>query len=172
MACCQRKRALSACSARTRTAGGAECGNNTTLKKQPALPSPSFHPCPACPTARAQLSSPARPHPQAGGSAALEALLAREAEEARPEFLRQREKYHYYYEWMRGRLAQHCPGLPEPVVKKALGVDADELNMILDYPAAIRKKVGFMAPSLPHTRAWTPFHASDCFLTFEGCPWP
>ena len=43
-------------------------------------------------------------HPQAGGAAGLEAHLAAEAEASKPEYLRQRPKYYYYYEWMKKRI--------------------------------------------------------------------
>jgi hypothetical protein len=47
---------------------------------------------------------------QAGGAAGLEAALRAELLAARPEFLRQRPKYYYYYEWMRKRItAQVLP---------------------------------------------------------------
>eukprot|EP00887_Chlorella_sp_A99_P005594 scaffold1.g5594.t1 len=46
----------------------------------------------------------------AGGAAGLEALLAHEAEEATPEFLRQRPKYYYYNQWMRKRIGGQARG--------------------------------------------------------------
>ena len=42
---------------------------------------------------------------QGGGAAGLLAHLAAEREAARPEFLRQRPKYYYYYEWMKKRIS-------------------------------------------------------------------
>ena len=81
---------------------------------------------------------------QAGGSAKLEALLAHVAEEATPEFLRQRPKYYYYNLWMRERIAEHCGGeLPEPVVLKMLDMDAGELDLILKYPTAAKQQASF-----------------------------
>ena len=78
---------------------------------------------------------------QAGGSAKLEALLAHDAEEATPEFLRQRPKYYYYNQWMRERIAEHCGReLPEPVVLKMLDMEAGELDLILNYPTAAQQQ--------------------------------
>jgi hypothetical protein len=46
---------------------------------------------------------------QARGSAGLEAYLASKKEDAKPEFLKQRPKYYYYYEWTKKRIgAQVC----------------------------------------------------------------
>ncbi len=73
---------------------------------------------------------------QAGGAAALQTLLADALEEAKPEFLKQRPKYYYYNQWMRGRLAAACPALPEPVVLKMLDMEAGELDLVLQYPQA------------------------------------
>jgi len=82
--------------------------------------------------------------PQAGGSAKLEALLAHDAEEATPEFLRQRPKYYYYNLWMRERIVEHCGGeLPEPVVLKMLDMEAGELDLILNYPTAAKQQARF-----------------------------
>ena len=79
---------------------------------------------------------------QAGGSAKLEAMLAHDAEEATPEFLRQRPKYYYYHLWMRDRIAEHCGrDLPEPVVLKMLDMEAGELDLVLNYPRAAQQQV-------------------------------
>lgn len=79
---------------------------------------------------------------QAGGAAALQALLAGEAEEAKPEFLKDRPKYHYYNQWMRQRLAAAAPlALPEPVILKLLEMDAGELDLLLQYPSAATSQV-------------------------------
>ena len=86
---------------------------------------------------------------QAGGSQDLESLLAHEAEEATPEFLRQRPKYYYYNQWMRDRIAEHCGcDLPEPVIVKMLDMEAGELDLILTYPTAAQQQVCRGRPAL------------------------
>ena len=35
-----------------------------------------------------------------------------------------RPKYYYFYEWMRERIGEHYPKLPEPVMDKLLAMDA------------------------------------------------
>jgi hypothetical protein len=70
------------------------------------------------------------------GPEALEAALAAEREAARPEFLRRRPKYYYYFEWARKRLAARHPDLPEEVVDKFLSMDASELDLLLQFPGA------------------------------------
>eukprot|EP00958_Prasinococcus_capsulatus_P002084 scaffold188_cov429-Prasinococcus_capsulatus_cf.AAC.13 len=55
-----------------------------------------------------------------------------------PEYLRPREKYSYYYEWMRERIYEHYPNLPEVVMQKLLKHDAHELDLLLQYPKAIK----------------------------------
>jgi hypothetical protein len=95
---------------------------------------------PACERAAEALERLSRRVPQehaaAGGAAALDDALASERERARPEFLRRRPKYYYYYEWMRRRLGERHPELPAPVVDKLLTMDANELDLLLQYPAA------------------------------------
>ncbi|GAB4818861.1 hypothetical protein N2152v2_005907 [Parachlorella kessleri] len=78
---------------------------------------------------------------QERGSAGLEALLAAEKEERLPEFLRKRPKYYYYYEWMRKRIHEQYPELPEPVMDKLLTMEATELDLILQYPQATQQTV-------------------------------
>ena len=93
---------------------------------------------------------------QAGGSAQLEKLLAHNAEEAKPEFLRQRPKYYYYNQWMRDRIAEHCGrDLPEPIVVKMLDMEAGELDLILNYPKAAQQQVRPDKPSDPDCRPGT-----------------
>ena len=43
-----------------------------------------------------------------------------------PEYVRPRPKYYYFYEWMRERIGEHYPSLPEPVMDKLLATDAGE----------------------------------------------
>ena len=72
-----------------------------------------------------------------GADAAVDALdRARWA--AAPEYIRPRPKYYHLFEWMRERVEAACPGLPEPVMDKLLAMDADELDLLLKYPRAIR----------------------------------
>ncbi|PSC70912.1 Tetratricopeptide repeat [Micractinium conductrix] len=78
---------------------------------------------------------------QAGGAAGLEAHLAAEKEQATPEYRRNRPKYYYYYEWMKKRIGAQYPALPEPVMDKLLALEANELDMVLQYPAATRMTV-------------------------------
>lgn len=82
-----------------------------------------------------------RPFLQAGGSNALQELLKREEEEALPEFKRVRPKYHYYYNWMRERVAHSCGQLPPPIMEKLIRIDATELDMLLTYPNGIQQQV-------------------------------
>ena len=74
---------------------------------------------------------------ESGADAAVDALdRARWA--AAPEYVRPRPKYYHLFEWMRERVEATCPGLPEPVMDKLLAMDADELDLLLKYPRAIR----------------------------------
>jgi hypothetical protein len=57
---------------------------------------------------------------QAAGAAGLELWLAAEAERRVPEYKKAWPKYHYYYEWMRERVAAACGALPAPVLDKLL----------------------------------------------------
>ncbi|KAK9830094.1 hypothetical protein WJX72_009753 [[Myrmecia] bisecta] len=77
---------------------------------------------------------------QEGGSARLLGWLAAEKERNTPEFLKQRPKYYYYFEWMKERINAHCPGLPAPVMDKLLTMDAGELDLILTHKRAIQEK--------------------------------
>ena len=72
-----------------------------------------------------------------GADAAVDALESREVAAA-PEYIRPRPKYYHLFEWMRERVEAACPGLPEPVMDKLLAMDADELDLLLKYPRAIR----------------------------------
>ena len=55
--------------------------------------------------------------------------------------MRPRSKYYYFYEWMRERISDHFPHLPEPIMDKLLAMDAGELDLLLRYPKAIRGQV-------------------------------
>jgi hypothetical protein len=51
------------------------------------------------------------------------------------------EKYHYYKAWMAGRIEAACGPLPSPVAAKLLDGDANDLDLMLQHPAAIRAQV-------------------------------
>ena len=55
-----------------------------------------------------------------------------------PEYIRPRPKYYYFYEMMKARIYEHYPELPQPVMDKLLSLDAGELDLLLQYPRAIR----------------------------------
>ena len=73
-----------------------------------------------------------------GGAKGLQEWLDNEHEQSKPEYLRKRPKYYYYYEWMRRRIEEHCPALPEPVVDKLLTMDSNELDLLLQHEKAIK----------------------------------
>ncbi|KDD73349.1 hypothetical protein H632_c2265p0, partial [Helicosporidium sp. ATCC 50920] len=123
-----------------------------TDESQQAAPSAStpFSASRACVSAQLKRLSRRVPEPCAGAmararssraslSAAIEGVFKARFVAGIPEFKRQRPKYYYYYEWMRKRLGEHCPGLPEPVVDKFLTLEAGELDLVLQYPAAARR---------------------------------
>ena len=84
---------------------------------------------------------------QVSGIVGLQDKLAAEAEEAKPEFLKQRPKYYYYYRWMTERIQEHCAELPAPVLDKLLTMDAGELDLLLQHESAIKSKVGLLPGS-------------------------
>mmetsp|Transcript_7002 Transcript_7002/g.17200 ORF Transcript_7002/g.17200 Transcript_7002/m.17200 type:complete len:455 (+) Transcript_7002:3-1367(+) len=91
---------------------------------------------------RAKLSEEQRGALDAGGREGLAQWREDARERSLPEFMRKRPKYYYYYEWMKKRIAEQFPaGLPQPVVDKLLTTDADELDLLLQYPEAIRGQV-------------------------------
>ena len=73
-----------------------------------------------------------------GGSAAAVAWLEADKWRHAPEYVRPRPKYYYFYEMMREKIEAHYPSLPSPVMDKLLATDADELDLLLQYPEAIR----------------------------------
>ena len=73
-----------------------------------------------------------------GGSAAAVAWLEADKWRHAPEYVRPRPKYYYFYEMMREKIEVHYPSLPSPVMDKLLATDADELDLLLQYPEAIR----------------------------------
>ena len=90
---------------------------------------------------RGKLSEEQRGVLDEGGAEGLRQWLEDEKEKKLPEFMRKRPKYYYYYEWMKKRIHEHYPELPPPVVDKLLTTDADELDLLLQYPQAIKGQV-------------------------------
>lgn len=78
---------------------------------------------------------------QNGGAAGLQQWLASEAERLKPEFLKQRPKYYYYYEWMTERICGQYPALPEPILDKLLTMPAGDLDLILQHARSTSWKV-------------------------------
>ena len=78
---------------------------------------------------------------QAEGAAGLQQWLADEEERKKPEFLKLRPKYYYYYEWMKERICATHPALPEPVMDKLLTMPANDLDLILQHKEATDWKV-------------------------------
>jgi hypothetical protein len=76
----------------------------------------------------------------AGGSDAALSWLEEDKWRHAPEYVRPRPKYYYFYEMMREKIEAHYPPgtLPAPVMDKLLSTDADELDLLLQYPEAIR----------------------------------
>lgn len=75
------------------------------------------------------------------GAEATVAWLDKEKWANAPEYVRPRPKYYYLYEWMRERIGEHYPALPEPVMDKLLALDSGELDLLLQYPRAIKGQV-------------------------------
>ena len=73
-----------------------------------------------------------------GGASAAVAWLEADKWAHAPEYVRPRPKYYYFYEMMREKIEAHYPALPPPVMDKLLATDADELDLLLQYPEAIR----------------------------------
>ncbi len=83
--------------------------------------------------------------------------LADEVEQKKPEFLKQRPKYFYYYEWMKERICETHPALPELVMDKLLTMPAGDLDLILQHPQATTWKVRFhQERSIPWSVKRTP----------------
>lgn len=50
-------------------------------------------------------------------------------------------QYYYYYRYMRKRISELHPQLPEAVMDKLLTYDAEELDTLLKYPSAVHAQV-------------------------------
>ena len=72
------------------------------------------------------------------GADKFEVLLVEDKLMTGPGYLRPREEYANYYRWMRERIYEHYPSLPEPVMQKLLKHDAYELDLLLSFPKAIK----------------------------------
>lgn len=55
-----------------------------------------------------------------------------------------RTQYYYYNKWTRQRISDLAPRLPEPVVVKLLGTDANDLDLLLQHPAGLRAQVSHL----------------------------
>jgi len=92
-------------------------------------------------TLKSKLTDQQRQVVEKEGLVGLRRWLEDEREKSLPEFMRKRPKYYYYYEWMKKRIHAYYPQLPEPVMDKLLTCDADELDLLLQYPQAIKGQV-------------------------------
>ena len=50
-------------------------------------------------------------------------------------------QYYYYYKYMRKRINEMHPQLPDAVMDKLLTYDAEELDTLLKYPSAAQGQV-------------------------------
>lgn len=75
------------------------------------------------------------------GYVGLQRMMAVERERMQPEYMKNRPKYYYYYEWMKKRIQDRHPSISEGVMDKLLTLDATELDLLLQYPQAIDKTV-------------------------------
>ena len=58
-------------------------------------------------------------------------------------------QYYYYYRYMRKRINEMHPQLPDAVMDKLLTYDAEELDTLLKYPSAAQGQVEQTTPP-PH----------------------
>ena len=75
------------------------------------------------------------------GYVGLQKMMAVERERMQPEYMKNRPKYYYYYEWMKKRIQDRHPSISEGVMDKLLTLDATELDLLLQYPQAIDSTV-------------------------------
>lgn len=71
------------------------------------------------------------------GYAGLQKMMMVERERMQPEYMKNRPKYYYYYEWMKKRIQDRHPSIEEGIMDKLLTLDATELDLLLQYPQAI-----------------------------------
>jgi hypothetical protein len=115
------------------------------------LPSPPCHPSHVALRTLTTRCTPPSPSLQVllkEGADGFVEYLEEEKWKNAPEALRPRPKYYYYFEWMKDRIFEHYPELPEPVMDKLLGTDAAELDLLLQYPQAVKGQVSHCRFSL------------------------
>lgn len=71
------------------------------------------------------------------GSVGIEQILKVEEERSLPPYMRPRPKYYYYYQWMQRRIEAMHPELEEDVMDKLLTLEANELDLLLQFPTAV-----------------------------------
>ena len=71
------------------------------------------------------------------GSVGIEQILKVEEERSLPPYMRPRPKYYYYYQWMQRRIEAMHPELEEDVMDKLLTLEANELDILLQFPTAV-----------------------------------
>ena len=87
---------------------------------------------------QSRLTDPIKAALRKGSSFALTFLDKDKWENQVPEYMRPKPKYFYYYEWMKDRIKEYYPSLPECVMDKLLSLDGAELDLLLQHPQAIR----------------------------------
>lgn len=75
------------------------------------------------------------------GSIGIEQILKAEEERSLPPYMRPRPKYYYYYQWMQKRIEALHPDLEEEVMDKLMTLDANELNLLLQFPSAVESTI-------------------------------
>jgi hypothetical protein len=84
------------------------------------------------------LTDPVKAALRKGTTHALTFLDKDKWENEVPEYMRPKPKYFYYYEWMKDRIKEYYPELPQCVMDKLLALDGAELDLLLQHPQAIR----------------------------------
>jgi len=87
---------------------------------------------------QSRLTDPVKAALRTGASFALTFLDKDKWENEVPEYMRPKPKYFYYYEWMKDRIKEYYPELPQCVLDKLLSLDGAELDLLLQHPQAIR----------------------------------
>ena len=87
---------------------------------------------------QARLTDPVKAALRKGSVFALTFLDKDKWENEVPEYMRPKPKYFYYYEWMKDRIKEYYPELPQCVLDKLLSLDGAELDLLLQHPQAIR----------------------------------
>ena len=87
---------------------------------------------------QSRLTDPVKAALRKGTTHALTFLDKDKWENEVPEYMRPKPKYFYYYEWMKDRIKEYYPELPQCVMDKLLALDGAELDLLLQHPQAIR----------------------------------